>query len=102
LNGTSWTFADLENKKLSELYELARTLKIPYYGQMKKKELIFSILRAQAEREGLLFMEGILDILPEGFGFLRPLFYEPSNEDIYISASQIRRFDLRPGDLVAG
>lgn len=102
LSGTSWTLADLEQKKLSELYELARSLKIPYYGQMKKKELMFAILRSQAEQEGLLFMEGILEILPEGFGFLRPLFYEPSNEDIYISASQIRRFDLRTGDLVAG
>ncbi len=96
------TLVELENKKLSELYELARTLKIPYYGQMKKKELIFAILRSLAEQDGLMFMEGVLEILPEGFGFLRPLHYLPSNEDIYISASQIRRFDLRTGDLVSG
>jgi len=96
------TLGELENKKLTELYELARELKIPYYGQMKKKELIFAILRSLAEQDGLMFMEGVLEILPEGFGFLRPLHYLPSNEDIYISASQIRRFDLRTGDLVSG
>jgi transcription termination factor Rho len=69
---------------------------------LKKRELIFAILRAQAEKSGLLFMQGTLDILPEGFGFLRPINYLPSNEDIYISASQIRKFDLRSGDLVSG
>lgn len=94
--------AELEALKLTELYTLAKKFQIPYYGQMKKKELIFAILRAQAERGGLMFMEGILDILPEGFGFLRPINYLPSAEDIYISASQIRKFDLRSGDLVSG
>lgn len=69
---------------------------------MKKKELIFAILRAQAEKGGLMFMQGVLEILPEGFGFLRPINYLPSAEDIYISASQIRKFDLRTGDLVSG
>ncbi|PCK71662.1 transcription termination factor Rho-like protein [Paenibacillus larvae subsp. larvae B-3650] len=88
--------------KLTELYKLAKKYQIPYYGQMKKKELIFAILRAQAEEGGLLFMEGVLEVLPEGFGFLRPINYLPSAEDIYISASQIRKFDLRSGDLVSG
>ncbi|MFD0868163.1 transcription termination factor Rho [Chlamydia abortus] len=94
--------AQLEALKLTDLYKLAKTHQIPYYGQMKKKELIFSILRAQAEKGGLMFMEGVLEILQEGFGFLRPINYLPSSEDIYISASQIRKFDLRSGDLVSG
>ncbi|WP_159881872.1 transcription termination factor Rho [Paenibacillus puerhi] len=94
--------AQLEALKLTELYKLAKTHQIPYYGQMKKKELIFAILRAQAEKGGLMFMQGVLDVLQEGFGFLRPINYLPSAEDIYISASQIRRFDLRSGDLVSG
>lgn len=92
----------LETKKLTELYQLAKEFEIPYYGNMKKKELVFAILKAQAEKDGLMFMEGVLDILPDGFGFLRPINYLPSDEDIYISASQIRRFDLRTGDLVSG
>ncbi|MBP2002745.1 transcription termination factor Rho [Paenibacillus shirakamiensis] len=94
--------ADLEDKKLTDLYKLAKQYQIPYYGQLKKKELIFAILRAQAEQSGLMFMEGVLEILPEGYGFLRPINYLPSTEDIYISASQIRKFDLRTGDLVSG
>lgn len=94
--------ADLEAMKLTELYKLAKEYEIPAYGQMKKKELILAILRAQAERNGHMFMEGVLEILPEGYGFLRPINYLPSSEDIYISASQIRKFDLRTGDLVSG
>lgn len=94
--------AQLEAMKLTDLYKLAKKHQIQYYGQMKKKELIFAILRAQAEQSGLMFMEGVLDILQEGFGFLRPINYLPSSEDIYISASQIRRFDLRSGDVVSG
>lgn len=94
--------SDLEEMKLTELYKLAKQHQIPYYGQLKKKELIFAILRAQAEKSGLMFMQGVLEILPEGYGFLRPINYLPSAEDIYISASQIRKFDLRTGDLVSG
>lgn len=94
--------SDLEEMKLTELYKLAKKYQIPYYGQLKKRELIFAILRAQAEQSGLMFMEGVLEILPEGYGFLRPINYLPSAEDIYISASQIRKFDLRSGDLVSG
>ncbi|WP_239618202.1 transcription termination factor Rho [Cohnella mopanensis] len=94
--------ADLEGLKLTELYKLAKQHQINNYAQMKKKELIIAILRAQAERSGLMFMEGVLEVLPEGFGFLRPINYLPSAEDIYISASQIRKFDLRTGDLVSG
>lgn len=95
--------AELENMKLRELYELARRYKISYYSKLNKKELIFAILKGQAEEDGLMFMEGVLEIIQsEGFGFLRPINYMPSPEDIYISASQIRRFDLRNGDKVSG
>jgi transcription termination factor Rho len=94
--------AQLESQKLTELYQLAKKHQIPSYGQLKKKELIFAILRAQAEKSGLMFMQGVLEILQDGFGFLRPINYLPSSEDIYISASQIRKFDLRSGDLVSG
>ncbi|WP_211749631.1 transcription termination factor Rho [Paenibacillus sp. Marseille-Q4541] len=94
--------SDLEVMKLTDLYKLAKKYQIPYYGQLKKKELVFAILRAQAEQSGLMFMEGVLEILPEGYGFLRPINYLPSKEDIYISSSQIRKFDLRTGDLVSG
>lgn len=99
----SLTLSNLENMKLKELYEHAREYKISYYSKLTKKELIFAILKAQAEQDGLLFMEGVLEIIQsEGFGFLRPINYSPSSEDIYISASQIRRFDLRNGDKVSG
>lgn len=95
--------SDLENMKLKELYELAREYKVSYYSKLTKKELIFAILKGQAEQDGLMFMEGVLEIIQtEGFGFLRPINYMPSSEDIYISASQIRRFDLRNGDKVSG
>ncbi len=96
------TLSALETMKLTELYQLAKEYQIPYYGKLKKTELIFSILKAQAEKAGLMFMQGVLEILPDGFGFLRPINYLPSGEDIYISASQIRKFDLRTGDLVSG
>jgi transcription termination factor Rho len=95
--------SDLENKKLKELYELAKEYKVAYYGKLTKRELMISILKAQAEKDGFSFMEGILEIIPtEGFGFLRPINYSPSSQDIYISASQIRRFELRNGDRVSG
>ncbi|MCT1901193.1 transcription termination factor Rho [Oceanobacillus sojae] len=97
------TISSLETMTLKEIYTLAKDYKISYYAKLTKKELIFAILKAQAEKDGFLFMNGILEIIPsEGFGFLRPINYSPSAEDIYISASQIRRFDLRNGDKVSG
>lgn len=99
----SVALADLESMKLKELYEQARAFKVSYYSKLTKRELVFAILKKQAEKDGLSLMEGILEIIPsEGFGFLRPINYSPSSEDIYISASQIRRFDLRNGDKVTG
>src|SRR5690625_3273743 len=97
------TISHLEGLTLKEMYQLAKEYKISYYAKLTKKELIFAILKARAEKDGYLFMDGILEIIPsEGFGFLRPINYSPSAEDIYISASQIRRFDLRNGDKVSG
>ena len=97
------TLQSLQEKTLKEMYGFAKHYKIPYYGQMNKKELALAILRAQEEATGFFQVEGVLDInRAEGFGFLRPINYSSSQEDIYISASQIRRFDLRNGDLVSG
>ncbi|ASF40908.1 transcription termination factor Rho [Halobacillus halophilus] len=97
------TISNLETMTLKGLYAKARQYKVSYYAKLTKRELIFAILKAQAEKDGFLFMDGILEIIPsEGFGFLRPINYSPSAEDIYISASQIRRFDLRNGDKVSG
>lgn len=97
------TISELENMTLKELYALARKFKVSTYSKLSKKELIFAILKTRAEQEGFFFMEGVLEIIQsEGFGFLRPINYSPSSEDIYISASQIRRFDLRNGDKVTG
>src|SRR5699024_7494434 len=97
------TISHLEELTLKKMYQLAKEYKISYYATLTKKELIFAILKARAEKDGYLFMDGVLEIIPsEGFGFLRPINYSPSAEDIYISASQIRRFDLRNGDKVSG
>ncbi len=99
----SLSISHLETLNLKELYALAKEYRVSYYAKLTKRELIFAILKAQAEKDGFLFMDGILEIIPsEGFGFLRPINYSPSAEDIYISASQIRRFDLRNGDKVSG
>src|SRR5690625_4777118 len=97
------TISHLETLTLKEIYALAKEYKVSYYAKLNKRELIFAILKARSEKDGFLFMDGILEIIPsEGFGFLRPINYSPSAEDIYISASQIRRFDLRNGDKVSG
>lgn len=94
----------LKEMKISELNKIAKTLNLVGTGSMKKHELIFKILQAQAEKEGNLFGEGVLEILQDGFGFLRSPDYNylPCPDDIYISPSQIRKFDLRTGDTVSG
>jgi len=94
--------AELEQKTMKELSSIARGLNLAGYSDLRKKELIFEILKAQIEKDGHLFAQGVLDIMPDGFGFLRPVNYLPSNDDIYVSPSQIRRFDLRVGDLISG
>ncbi|MHB8986881.1 MAG: transcription termination factor Rho [Eubacteriales bacterium] len=95
-------YADLETKTMVELYKMAREMELPGYYKLRKKELIFELIKALTEKHGLLYAKGVLEILPDGYGFLRPFQYLPSHDDIYVSSSQIRRFDLRTGDLVAG
>src|SRR3989339_476164 len=92
----------LEGKTLPELYEVAKGLNIENYKQLKKHDLIFRILEGQTKQSGNLFAKGVLEILPEGYGFLRTNGYLPSRDDIYISQTQIRRFNLQNGDLVSG
>ncbi len=92
----------LEQASLQELRHLARDLGIPRYTRMKKDELIQAIRQAQLEREGLVVGGGVLDILPDGIGFLRTRGYKPSSDDIYVSPAQIRRYALRRGDYVQG
>ncbi|HEL8193937.1 TPA: transcription termination factor Rho [Listeria monocytogenes] len=97
------SIAYLESLTIKDIYSLAKEHKIAYYSKLTKRELIFALLKSNAEKEGFFFMEGVLEIIPnEGFGFLRPINYSSSSEDIYISASQIRRFELRTGDRVSG
>jgi transcription termination factor Rho len=96
--------AELKNKKISELAKLAKKLKIDGAAGMRKQELVFSLLQTQIEKNGLIYGEGTLEILPDGFGFLRAPSsnYLPGPDDIYVSPSQIRRFNLRTGDTVSG
>ncbi len=96
--------AVLKEMSIQKLVKVAKSLDIPGAPSMKKQELVFQILRAQAEQEGLIFSEGVLEILPDGFGFLRaPEYcYLPGPDDIYVSPSQIRKFDLRTGDTISG
>ena len=94
----------LKEMKITELNKLAKELNANGTSGLRKQDLIFKILQSQAEKEGLMFGEGTLEILPEGFGFLRSPNYNylPCPDDIYISPSQIRKFDLRTGDTVSG
>jgi len=96
--------AALKEKKISELTSMARELNVEGASGMRKQELIFAILQAQTEKNGLIYGEGVLEILPDGFGFLRAPDYNylPGPDDIYVSPSQIRRFNLRTGDVTAG
>lgn len=96
--------ASLKRLKVNELHEVARKFNIGPTAGIKKQDLIFKILQAQAERSGVMFGEGVLEILQDGFGFLRSPNYNylPSPDDIYVSPSQIRRFNLRTGDTISG
>ena len=95
---------ELKNMKINELTILARQYNIDGASGMRKQDVIFSLLQAQSEQDGLIYGEGVLEILPDGFGFLRApdANYLPGPDDIYISPSQIRRFNLRTGDTIAG
>jgi len=96
--------AELKEKKISELAQMAKTFKIEGAAGMRKQELMFALLQRQIEKNGLIYGEGTLEILPDGFGFLRSpdSNYLPGPDDIYVSPSQIRRFNLRTGDTVSG
>jgi transcription termination factor Rho len=96
--------AALKEMNITGLNQLAKELGVQGTAGLRKQELIFKILQAQAEKSGLIFSEGVLETLPEGFGFLRAPEYNylPGPDDIYVSPSQIRRFDLRTGDTVSG
>ncbi len=96
--------AELKQKSIGELNEIARDLKIDSAPNLRKQELIFSILQGQTEKNGVIFGEGVLETLSDGFGFLRApdSNYLPGPDDIYISPSQIRRFNLRTGDIISG
>jgi transcription termination factor Rho len=102
--GKHMNIKDLKKLKINELYKIAKELNVEGASGMRKQELIFAILQAQTEKNGLIFGEGVLEILPDGFGFLRAPDYNylPGPDDIYISPSQIRRFNLRTGDTVSG
>ncbi len=95
---------ELKNKKISELTRMAKKFNIDNAGRMRKQDLIFSLLQAHIEQNGLIYGEGTLEILPDGFGFLRShdCNYLPGPDDIYVSPSQIRRFNLKTGDTVSG
>src|SRR5581483_2327868 len=101
---TSLNIAKLQAMSMTDLNNMARELGVENFGTMRKHEVIFHILQKNAERAGVLFSEGVLEVLPEGFGFLRSqsFNYLPCPEDIYVSPSQIRRFDLQTGNLIAG
>src|SRR5256884_1199680 len=96
--------AELKEMNIAALTQIAKDLNVAGATGMRKQELIFKILQAQTEKNGLIFSEGVLETLPDGFGFLRAPDYNylPGPDDIYISPSQIRKFNLRTGDIVSG
>ena len=98
------TISELKEKNITELTKIARNLELPGASGLRKQDLIFKILQAQSEKEGHIFAEGVLEILPDGYGFLRSPDYNylPGPDDIYVSPSQIRKFDLKTGDTISG
>ena len=102
--GEQLNLKDLKTRKIADLVKIARDMKIEGAAGMRKQDLIFAILQAKTERDGLIYGEGVLETLPDGFGFLRSAQYSylPGPDDIYVSPSQIRRFNLRTGDTIAG
>ncbi len=101
-NDNQLDIVSLQKVSLHDLYDLAEKLNIPDYRQLNKNDLVFKVLQAKTEQNGLIFALGVLEILPEGYGFLRTHNYLPSSEDIYVSQTQIKRFGLATGDKVSG
>jgi transcription termination factor Rho len=104
LDANGMNLSELKEKSISDLNGIARDLNVQNASGLRKQELIFKILQSQAEKDGLIYGEGVLEVLPDGFGFLRAPDYNylPGPDDIYVSPSQIRRFDLRTGDTISG
>src|SRR5437588_12023361 len=102
--GDTFNLATLKEMSISKLTQIAKDLDVPGATGMRKQELIFKVLAAQTEKSGPIFSEGVLATLPDGFGFLRAPEYNylPGPDDIYVSPSQIRKFDLSTGDTVSG
>jgi len=94
--------AKLEEKSVDDLHELAKELSVEDHEKLRKPDLVLRIMRAQAEQNGLIWTQGVLEILPEGYGFLRVRNFLPSQDDIYVSQSQVKRFGLKTGDTVVG
>jgi transcription termination factor Rho len=103
-NGENLNIGELKQRTIRELVDYAEHLGLEGVGGLRKQDLVFKILEGQAHRNGLIFSEGVLEILPDGYGFLRSSDYNylPGPDDIYVSPSQIKRFDLRKGDVVSG
>jgi transcription termination factor Rho len=103
-NGAALDLVELKDMNIQKLNQIAKDLGVQGFAGFRKQELIFKILQVQAEKSGLIFSEGVLECLPDGFGFLRAPEYNylPGPDDVYVSPSQIRRFDLRTGDTVSG
>jgi transcription termination factor Rho len=103
-NGSALDLVELKDMSIQALNQIAKDLGVQGFAGLRKQELIFKILQVQAEKSGLIFSEGVLECLPDGFGFLRAPEYNylPGPDDVYVSPSQIRRFDLRTGDTVSG
>src|SRR6266571_1562886 len=102
--GNALDLVELKDMSIQKLNLIAKDLGVQGYAGLRKQELIFKILQVQAEKSGLIFSEGVLECLPDGFGFLRAPEYNylPGPDDVYVSPSQIRKFDLRTGDTVSG
>ena len=96
------SLADLESKTRDELQEMAKEMGIPGNSALKRQELVFRLLQTQTEQAGFLFGGGVLEIVEDGYGFLRKDGFLPGPSDVYVSQSQIRRFALRTGDMVTG
>ena len=103
-NGEGLNIGELKDMSIQKLTQVAKELNVAGATGMRKQELIFQILKAQTEQSGFIFSEGVLEVLPDGFGFLRAPDYNylPGPDDIYVSPSQIRKFDLQTGDTVSG
>jgi transcription termination factor Rho len=100
----SMDLAELKKKKIADLYEIAKALKVTDYSELRKQDLIYKILESGTQNDGVAYSKGVLDVLPDGYGFLRSSDYNylSSPDDVYVSPSQIKKFALRTGDTVSG